>query len=62
MPRKRPLATAKEVAELLNVPETTLKQWRYRSVGPRWIRCNSMVRYDLDDVEAWVEANRQAIV
>ena len=60
MAAKRPLVKAHEAAEFLGVPETTLRQWRYRGVGPRWIKVESMVRYDYDDLEAYREANRMS--
>lgn len=59
MATRRPLVRATEAAEILGLPETTLRQWRYRGVGPRWIKCESMVRYDPNDLDAWIEANRQ---
>jgi hypothetical protein len=63
-PEKRPLATPKEVADYLGggereVTEATLKSWRYKRTGPRWIPVGKHVRYDWDDVEAWLDARRK---
>jgi predicted site-specific integrase-resolvase len=60
MTERQPLATPKEVGEYLSVPATTLRQWRYHGTGPKWMKVNSMVRYDWDNVEAWLEASRRA--
>jgi len=58
MPPKRPLATPADVATFLSVPESTLKQWRYQGTGPKYTKVNSLVRYDWDDVEAFVNSGR----
>ncbi len=51
--KPEPLATQEEVAEYLRVPPSTLEQWRWRKVGPRWSKVGRYVRYDWADVEAW---------
>jgi hypothetical protein len=55
--RARPpqqLASSADVAELLQVPEHTLAQWRWRGTGPAFIRVGRYVRYDLADVQRWL--------
>jgi excisionase family DNA binding protein len=44
------------LAERLGVPETTLAQWRYRGIGPRYAKVGRHVRYREEDVEAWLDA------
>lgn len=61
MPKKRPLATPADVAAFLSVPETTLKQWRYQGTGPSYTKVNSLVRYDWDDIEAFVKGGRPQV-
>ncbi len=50
----------KEVAELLGLSVLTLQQWRLRGRGPRWHRLGGpqkgAVRYRLDEVLKWAEA------
>lgn len=46
-----------EVAKVLGVTVATLANWRTANRGPRWRRLGSIVRYDKDDVRAWIEAN-----
>ncbi|MGI5162782.1 helix-turn-helix transcriptional regulator [Spirillospora sp. CA-253888] len=53
------LATPAEVSAYLRVPEDTLKDWRYKSTGPRWIRVGKFPRYDWDDVREWKRENTQ---
>lgn len=52
------LSTA-AVAKLIEVPEGTLRYWRYMDEGPRSFRLGRHVKYHSEDVEEWV--SRQAI-
>lgn len=48
-----------EVSQILNVPVGTLKIWRHRGQGPRWIRLEGdrgQVRYPKSGVEAYLRA------
>jgi excisionase family DNA binding protein len=51
----RPLASAHEVGDYLQVPAHTLAQWRHRGIGPRYHRVGKHVRYRWADVDAWVD-------
>jgi predicted DNA-binding transcriptional regulator AlpA len=42
------------LARLLDIPERTPGQWRYRGKGPRYIKVGRHVRYRRADVEAWL--------
>lgn len=55
----RPLATPGEVAAYLRKPPKTLTEWRYRGIGPAYTRSGRDVRYDWDDVLAWVAQQRR---
>ena len=48
------LATPKQVAEYLQVPERTLTIWRYKGTGPRYASVGRHVRYAWRDVEDWI--------
>ncbi|PBC62916.1 DNA-binding protein [Streptomyces sp. Tue6028] len=48
--------TPLDVAELLGVPIETVYQWRRKRTGPRGFRVGRHLRYDPDDVRAWVES------
>jgi Helix-turn-helix domain len=52
--------TMQEVAELLNKPIETLKNWRWRGFGPESYNLGRRVFYDEDAVLAWIEEQRQA--
>ena len=54
--RPEPLATPREVAELLGVPEHSLAQWRSRGQGPAYVKVERHVRYRWDAVTAYLEA------
>lgn len=51
--------TPPQVAELVHLPENTLKAWRAARKGPRYMRVGKHVRYLRVDVERWLE--QQAI-
>jgi DNA-binding transcriptional MerR regulator len=56
-----PVLPPPDVGQLLDVSERTLEYWRYRGLGPAFIRVGRRtVRYRLSDVEAFLEANRQS--
>lgn len=46
-----------ELAALTGVPTGTLAQWRYRGVGPTFIKAGRRVLYSRRAVEEWLEAN-----
>jgi len=45
----------KELADVLGVPVQTLYLWRYKGEGPRGFRVGRHVRYDPDEVLAWID-------
>lgn len=51
------LSTPVEVAGFLRVTERTLTDWRYRGVGPRYVKVGSLVRYRQADIDMWLEAS-----
>lgn len=54
----RPLMTSAELAEYLQVPLNTLRDWRYRGIGPTVIRVGRHVRYAHEDVASWLETQK----
>lgn len=57
LPRRK-LLTPEEVSLLTGVPTTTLAQWRYRKIGIPYLRIGRLVRYDLADVESYLQSCR----
>jgi DNA-binding transcriptional MerR regulator len=53
------LLTTKSVAEMLAVPEGTIRYWRKIGVGPLWIKMEGSIRYAEDDVLRYIELNRR---
>lgn len=49
------LLTAAELAAKLHKTTASLAQWRYKGVGPKFIKIGGGVRYRVADVEAWLE-------
>lgn len=48
------LMTPVEVADLLQVAVRTLADWRYRKVGPRYIKVGQVIRYKREDINAYM--------
>jgi len=49
------LMTRAEVAQLLRIPEMTLKAWRERGIdGPRSFKVGKAVRYRREEVDRWL--------
>lgn len=51
--------TPSQLADYLGVPEHTLAQWRSRKEGPPYLKVGALVRYDSDDIEAWLAETRR---
>ncbi len=58
-PRYPRLLTSRMLAEMLTIPEGTLRYWRKIGVGPRWLKIEGSVRYDLADVLEYIESSRR---
>lgn len=52
------LLTSPETAAYLKVPERTLNDWRYRKIGPPFLRVGRHVRYRRSDVDEWLNTNQ----
>ncbi len=53
------LLTSKQLSTILGIPEGTLRYWRNVGLGPVWHKLEGSIRYDVRDVEAYVESNRR---
>lgn len=49
--------TQTQLAERWNKSPRTLEQWRWRGVGPRYLKIGARVIYPLDEVEAYESAH-----
>ncbi len=49
-----------EAAARLGLKVATLRRWRWSGRGPPFIKIGAAVRYDPDDVEAFIEAGRRS--
>lgn len=50
-----PLMTLQDLADYLDVPVTTLYQWRHRGEGPRAFKLGRQVRYRREDIDRWLD-------
>ena len=46
--------TTQEQAEVMGVPEQTLRRWRMKGEGPPYVKWGNMVRYPIAEYERWV--------
>lgn len=53
--KPQPLGSSIEVAEVLGVPEKTLREWRSRGVGPDYLHIGRYVRYRWSAVNEWLD-------
>jgi phage terminase Nu1 subunit (DNA packaging protein) len=51
-------ASEKKTSEATDIPVRCLQNWRVRGGGPPFYKVGRLVRYDLDEVIAWVKARR----
>ena len=58
-PPVRAFLTQHELAELLQLPERTLEDWRLTGSGPPYMKLGRHVRYDIEDVLAWAKERRR---
>jgi DNA-binding transcriptional MerR regulator len=53
------LLTTAAVAEMLSVPEGTLRYWRKVGLGPAWVKLEGSIRYTEEDILRYIECNRR---
>lgn len=54
VPARRPLATAVELCDFLGISINTLYDWRKKGTAPKGAKVGRELRFDWDDVDAWV--------
>lgn len=47
-----------ELSDFIGVKVKTLRQWRFRRIGPPYLKLGVHVRYAMADVTAWCDAGR----
>ncbi|GAA4722089.1 hypothetical protein GCM10023350_00140 [Nocardioides endophyticus] len=55
------LLSIEELAEYLDVPVTTIRDWRTDSKGPCAIKVGGRVRFATSDVAAWLSSQRETV-
>ena len=50
--------TAREVADLLRLPLRTVEDWRLTHSGPPYVKVGRHIRYDRDELLAWIRERR----
>ncbi len=53
------LLTPEQAADQLNIPVSTLRIWRHRREGPAVVKVGRLLRYDLRDLERWVDSRKE---
>jgi hypothetical protein len=55
----RKFLNTKQLSELLEIPEGTLRQWRCSGVGPRWHKLRGSVRYDMEHLDRFIHESER---
>ena len=56
---ERRLLKERDAANILNMEVATLRRWRWAGTGPRFLKIGGAVRYDPEDLSAFIEAGRR---
>lgn len=59
MTRQKPLST-EELSERTGIPIGTFRYWRHAGIGPVSFKYGKAVRYRVEDVERWEQAQYEA--
>lgn len=54
-----PLLSIEELAEYLDIPVSTIRDWRTDGKGPRAIRLGGRLRFAVSDVRTWLGEQRE---
>jgi excisionase family DNA binding protein len=54
------LLTTRQAADHLSLSKSSLDQMRVKGGGPRFVKVGKKVLYDVADLDAWIEAHKQA--
>jgi Helix-turn-helix domain len=57
--KPRRLIGTRELATLWSLPESTLRYWRCAGLGPTFVKLGGRIKYDVDDVDRYVRANKR---
>lgn len=53
------LLTEEETADLLGKTRPSLADWRFRGLGPPYVKLGRKVRYRVQSLELWIEAQEK---
>jgi DNA-binding transcriptional MerR regulator len=53
------LLSTKQVSEILDLPESTLRYWRCAGLGLPYVKLGGRIKYDEADVHAYVKVNKR---
>jgi len=51
------LLDERQTAQALSVSPAALRRWRREARGPAFIRCERCIRYDLREIESYLQQN-----
>lgn len=52
------MLTTAQAADRLGVQPVTLRRWRYTGTGPAYVKVGGRIRYDSEDITAYLAARR----
>jgi predicted site-specific integrase-resolvase len=57
--KRREMLSAEQAAHYLQVASQTLARWRAEGVGPAFIKVGGLVRYEVSDLNAFLDSRRR---
>lgn len=57
MKEEEKILTPQDVSNYYKTPVGTLANWRWRRVGPKYLKCGRKVFYDKKDVDSFFHSN-----
>ena len=55
-----PLITTRQAATLVGLSHRTLESMRIKGDGPEYLQLGRAIRYEICELERWIESNRKA--
>ncbi len=59
MPEQTEYLSPRQVSQLTGIEAGTLANWRWSGRGPDFVRLGRSIRYPKQDLQHWIEAQRQ---
>ena len=59
---KNKLLNTNQLAKVLGISSKTLSAYRRDGTGPEYVKLGHLVRYQMEDVQAWLEEKKKPVI